>query len=75
MSAPAAPAGTAPVVCPHCEAELAPEEIRSMWGVFTNGLRTKFKGQKAKPTKCAKCGVRCRTAREARAHCQGKRSE
>ena len=28
--------------CPHCENELTPEEIRTLWGAMTSSMRTTF---------------------------------
>lgn len=31
-------------ICPHCEVELTPEEVRSLWGSYTSSLATPHAG-------------------------------
>jgi hypothetical protein len=56
--------------CPHCEAELTPEEIKTLWSSYTTSLRTTLGGPKRTPRPCPSCGMTCDTAREAWSHCR-----
>ena len=61
--------------CPHCDVELSPGEVRSLWGSLTNSLRKtrtggRNGGRPAIPAFCKKCGKRLKSVREAAAHCR-----
>jgi len=56
--------------CPHCEAKLTPQEVKSLWGSYTSGLAAPHGGRKRDPKRC-KCGVMTAKRAKARNHkCQ-----
>lgn len=56
--------------CPHCEHELSPEEIKAIWSKYTTSLRQTLGGPKKQKTACQRCGMACKSAREAWSHCR-----
>jgi hypothetical protein len=56
--------------CPHCEVELTPEEIKTLWSSYTTSLRQTLGGPRRTPRPCPNCGMTCDTAREAWSHCR-----
>jgi hypothetical protein len=56
--------------CPHCEHELTPEEIKTIWSSYTTSLRQTLGGPKRKKRPCQSCGMTCDSAREAWSHCR-----
>ncbi|HEY1898138.1 MAG TPA: hypothetical protein VGG62_17795 [Terracidiphilus sp.] len=46
------------MTCPHCEKELTPEEVKSLWGRYTSSLVTNFHAGPGRPPykKRCKCG-------------------
>ena len=57
-------------ICPHCEHELTPEEIKSIWSSYTTSLRQTLGGPKRMKRPCQSCGMVCASAREAWSHCR-----
>ena len=56
--------------CPHCEVELTPEEIKTLWSNYTTSLRQTMGGPKRQKRPCQTCGMVCGSAREAWSHCR-----
>jgi hypothetical protein len=56
--------------CPHCEVELTPEEIKTIWSSYTTALRQTLGGPKRMKRPCNSCGMVCASAREAWSHCR-----
>ncbi len=63
--------------CPHCDHELAPDEVRSLWGQLTNSLRKSRGAGPGRPKKlrrCDGCGQWLGAAERRRHECPGKTS-
>lgn len=56
--------------CPHCEQELTPEEVKTLWANYTTSLRQTLGGPKRLKRPCPSCGMMCTSAREAWSHCR-----